>query len=102
MSPEAVKELLGQVARGELSIADATERLRNLPYESLGFANVDHHRQLRVGAPEVIFGAGNFPLAFAVAGGDTASALAAGCSARSGAEAGRSAPYPEAPSPPRR
>ncbi len=58
MSPETIQELLGSVARGELSVDAAGERLRTLPYESLGFARIDHHRQLRLGAPEVIFGAG--------------------------------------------
>ena len=37
------------------SVADALERLRNLPFEDLGFAKVDHHRALRTGMPEVIF-----------------------------------------------
>ena len=39
-------------------MAAALERLRTLPFEDLGFARVDHHRQLRQGFPEVVFGAG--------------------------------------------
>ena len=35
---------------------DAVARLRHLPFEDLGFAKVDHHRALRAGMPEVIFG----------------------------------------------
>src|SRR5262249_17269459 len=38
--------------------ADALARLRSLPFEDLGFANIDHHRSLRQGFPEVVFGAG--------------------------------------------
>ncbi len=44
-----------QVQGGQVAIDDAMERLRHLPYEDLGFARVDHHRQLRKGFPEVIF-----------------------------------------------
>lgn len=47
--------MLAAVAGGESSIESALERLRALPFENLGFATVDHHRQLRCGHPEVIF-----------------------------------------------
>ncbi len=43
---------------GRTGVADALERLRNLPFEDLGFAKLDHHRALRTGMPEVIFAAG--------------------------------------------
>ena len=46
------------VRRGGVSPDEAVERLRHLPFEELGFAKVDHHRALRVGVPEVIFGPG--------------------------------------------
>jgi NCAIR mutase (PurE)-related protein len=49
------------VQRGECAIDDALERLRNLPYEDLGFAKLDHHRALRNGFPEVILGEGKTP-----------------------------------------
>jgi NCAIR mutase (PurE)-related protein len=49
---------LEEVSRGGLSPGDAIDRLRSLPFEDLGFAKVDHHRALRTGFPEVIFGAG--------------------------------------------
>jgi NCAIR mutase (PurE)-related protein len=49
------------VRRGEVSPDEAVERLRHLPFEELGFAKVDHHRALRVGVPEVIFGPGKTP-----------------------------------------
>ncbi|MFO0973450.1 MAG: nickel pincer cofactor biosynthesis protein LarB [Phycisphaerae bacterium] len=55
MHPDHVRELLSEVQAGRVSIDEATERLRGLPFESLGFATLDHHRALRCGAPEVIF-----------------------------------------------
>ena len=47
--------MLEQVKRDELSIEQAVEKLRHLPFEDLGFACVDHHRQIRRGFPEVIY-----------------------------------------------
>lgn len=47
--------------QGTLSPDEAVERLRHLPFEDLGFAKVDHHRALRNGMPEVIFGKGKTP-----------------------------------------
>lgn len=55
MQPEQLQKLLEQVKGGQLEISDAMEKLKHLPFEDLGFANVDHHRQLRRGFPEVIF-----------------------------------------------
>jgi len=46
---------LEQVKGGQVEIDEAMDRLRHLPFEDLGFARVDHHRQLRKGFPEVIF-----------------------------------------------
>jgi pyridinium-3,5-biscarboxylic acid mononucleotide synthase len=54
----AVERLLAQVQAGSLSPNEAAERLSELPYEDLGFARLDHHRALRRGFPEVVFGAG--------------------------------------------
>jgi len=54
---DEVKLLLNQVKSGDQSIDAAVERLRQLPFEDLGDAVVDHHRSLRQGFPEVIFGA---------------------------------------------
>jgi NCAIR mutase (PurE)-related protein len=56
-----LRQLLEQVKGGQVGVDDAMERLRNLPYEDLGFARVDHHRQLRKGFPEVIFCPSNTP-----------------------------------------
>jgi NCAIR mutase (PurE)-related protein len=53
--------MLAQVRRGRLSVDEAMERLRDMPYENLGYARIDHHRPLRQGMPEVIFGRGKTP-----------------------------------------
>ena len=58
MDPRALRDLLEQVASGRAGVDDAVQRLRDLPYADLGYAHVDNHRALRVGVPEVIFGAG--------------------------------------------
>jgi NCAIR mutase (PurE)-related protein len=52
---QKIKDLLSKVKKGTLSPAEAYSRLKNLPYEDLGFAKYDHHRSLRKGFPEVIF-----------------------------------------------
>lgn len=61
MNGKALKQLFDDVRRRKLSPDDAVEKLRHLPFEDIGFANVDHHRTLRVGVPEVIFGPGKTP-----------------------------------------
>jgi NCAIR mutase (PurE)-related protein len=53
--------LLKSVESGALSPERATERLKHLPFEDLGFAKVDHHRALRQGYAEVVFGKGKTP-----------------------------------------
>jgi NCAIR mutase (PurE)-related protein len=58
---EAIAKMLAQVRRGRLSVDEAMERLRDMPYENLGYARIDHHRPLRQGMPEVIFGRGKTP-----------------------------------------
>jgi len=58
MDIKILEQLLEEVRGGRLPVAEALERLRTLPFENLGFARVDHHRQLRQGFPEVIFAAG--------------------------------------------
>jgi pyridinium-3,5-biscarboxylic acid mononucleotide synthase len=47
--------LLEQIKTGQVEIDEAMEKLRHLPFEDLGFAHVDHHRQIRRGFPEVIY-----------------------------------------------
>jgi hypothetical protein len=58
MSPEALAALLEGVKSGQTSVPEALEKLRDLPFADLGFARVDRHRALRLGFPEVIYGAG--------------------------------------------
>ena len=54
-------ELLEKVKNGELSVEDAGLQLKMQPFEDLGYAKVDHHRRLRQGACEVIFGESKTP-----------------------------------------
>ncbi len=61
MTPDSILKLFQQVRRGKVSPDEAVARLRHLPFEDLGFAKLDHHRSLRVGMPEVIFGQGKTP-----------------------------------------
>src|SRR6185369_15231654 len=58
MNQEYLKKMLGSVQQGGLSIDDALVQLRQLPFQDIGCAQVDHHRQLRQGIPEMIFGEG--------------------------------------------
>jgi len=58
MRRERVRDVLHQVADGALDVSQALEALSFEPVESLGFATIDHHRALRQGFPEVIYGAG--------------------------------------------
>jgi len=53
--------MLDSIRNGGVSVDDALARLKDLPYESLGFAEIDHHRALRRGFPEVVYGAGKTP-----------------------------------------
>ncbi|MEB3226736.1 MAG: nickel pincer cofactor biosynthesis protein LarB [Synechococcus sp.] len=60
--PEALKQLLEFVAQGRVSPQAAFTQLKDLAFESVGdFAKIDHHRQLRTGFPEVIWGPGKTP-----------------------------------------
>lgn len=61
MDKQAILDLLNQVAEGEVSADKAYSKLKLLPFEELGYAKVDHHRDVRNGSPEVIFGAGKTP-----------------------------------------
>lgn len=55
MNEEDIRALLHKVQQGEVSVAEALGHLKDLPYEDLGFARLDHHRALRTGQAEVIF-----------------------------------------------
>ena len=58
MNPQTLNDLLQSVAAGTVSVSAAVEQLRHLPYEDIDYAHIDHHRSLRKGFPEVIFGQG--------------------------------------------
>jgi len=58
VTEDQIRKILELYKAGALSPDDALHRLRALPFEDLGFANIDHHRMLRQGFPEVVFGLG--------------------------------------------
>jgi len=58
MDVDKLRELLSDFKHGRVREEEVLERLRTLPFEDIGFAKVDHHRTLRRGFPEVIYGAG--------------------------------------------
>jgi NCAIR mutase (PurE)-related protein len=58
MDVDKLRELLNDFKLGHVREDEVMERLRSLPFEDIGFAKVDHHRSLRRGFPEVIYGAG--------------------------------------------
>lgn len=61
MNEDSLKKLLISVKTGEIDIDEAVSELKTLPFEDLGYAKIDHHRQLRKGFPEVIYGEGKTP-----------------------------------------
>jgi pyridinium-3,5-biscarboxylic acid mononucleotide synthase len=61
MDSSQLQQILERVRDGGTSVEDALERLRHLPFEDLGYAKVDHHREVRHGMPEVILGQGKHP-----------------------------------------
>ncbi len=54
MRPEKLEQLVRQIRQGQVTVDQALQRLRSLPFEDLGFASLDHHRSLRQGFPEVV------------------------------------------------
>src|SRR4051794_37607814 len=58
MPNRGIENILKGVSEGTIDVAQALESLKHLPFEDLGCATVDHHRALRQGFPEVIFGQG--------------------------------------------
>ncbi|MCI9597541.1 MAG: nickel pincer cofactor biosynthesis protein LarB [Firmicutes bacterium] len=61
MDQAYLTKLMEQVASGKTTPEAAVERLKDLPFEDLGFANIDHHRNLRTGYPEAVFCQGKKP-----------------------------------------
>jgi len=55
---DILKDLLVRLSKGKVTVEDTLERLKTLPFEDLGFACIDHHRGVRKGISEVIFGEG--------------------------------------------
>ena len=56
-----VREILTSLKEGAISVEEAAQKLKLQPFEDLGFAKIDHHRALRQGVAEVIYGAGKTP-----------------------------------------
>ena len=61
MDQASLRQLLEQVSAGAMSVDRALQELRHLPFEDLGFAKVDHHRDLRTGIGEMIYCPGKTP-----------------------------------------
>jgi pyridinium-3,5-biscarboxylic acid mononucleotide synthase len=61
MKTSETRKLLDDVKKGRIAVEEALSRLSRAPIEHLGFATVDHHRELRQGFPEVIFSSGKTP-----------------------------------------
>jgi NCAIR mutase (PurE)-related protein len=58
MEIRKLRRLIQDIQSGKINTETALERLRGLPFENIGFANLDHHRMLRTGMPEVIYAPG--------------------------------------------
>jgi len=61
MDENRLREILDLIKKGKVTIDEAVDLFRNFGYEELGYAKVDHHRSLRTGYPEVIFGQNKLP-----------------------------------------
>src|SRR6202451_1065234 len=61
MDASSLRTLIEDVATGRCTPDDAVRQLRRLPYADLGFARIDHHRDLRQGMPEAVYGPGKTP-----------------------------------------
>ena len=61
MNQNQLRELFEQVRTGAVEVEAALDRVRDMPFEDLGFAKVDHHRELRHGMPEVVLAKGKTP-----------------------------------------
>jgi hypothetical protein len=58
MTREDLEQLLKEVSEGRKSVGEALEKLKYFPYADLGFARIDHHREVRKGFPEIVYCAG--------------------------------------------
>jgi len=55
MNRERLKEILGDLSEGRIKTDEALEQLKYFPFSDLGFARIDHHREIRTGFPEIVF-----------------------------------------------
>lgn len=55
MKKEILEKLLKDVQQGDISVEEALEGLKHFPYQDLGYAKIDHHREIRTGYPEVVY-----------------------------------------------
>lgn len=58
MTRNEIENLLKEIKDGKISVEDALEVLQNFPYTDLGFARIDHHREMRTGYPEIVYCSG--------------------------------------------
>ncbi|MGX8774664.1 MAG: nickel pincer cofactor biosynthesis protein LarB, partial [Bacillota bacterium] len=61
MREDYIKDILAKVKEGSMSEEAAFDQLKELPYKEMGFANLDNHRQIRTGFPEVVYCEGKTP-----------------------------------------
>jgi len=61
MCGQGIEKLLEAVKKGDISIADAMQKIKGQPFEDVDFAKIDHHRGVRLGYPEVIYGESKTP-----------------------------------------
>jgi NCAIR mutase (PurE)-related protein len=61
LDKRSTKTILERLESGRISLDEALDALKGLPYEDLGFAKIDHHRSLRTGIPEVVYAEGKKP-----------------------------------------
>lgn len=61
MNAKELENILKGISAGTVSVDEAMEKLRDFPYTDLGFARIDHHRELRTGYPEIVYCAGKTP-----------------------------------------
>ncbi|WP_027723044.1 nickel pincer cofactor biosynthesis protein LarB [Maridesulfovibrio zosterae] len=57
----SMEDILNQIRDGKLDVEQGMDKLRDLPFQDIGHTKIDHHRRLRNGFPEVVYGAGKSP-----------------------------------------
>lgn len=87
MDRTRLHSILNRLREGALTVEEAFQQLKDLPYQDLDWARLDHHRALRSGIPEVVFGAGKTPEQVAALAAELDAHDGAGLVTRAGAEA---------------